>query len=218
MKLFSLSEGLKSEILKAVKNVEREVYQVRFKGYVVLMDFAQRVVLIFDLINRDINFRTDLAIIEDRIRKITGSTFWVRMTDEVYESSGLITGTFSQNVVKINNYIDDRILNSKVNSYSKYIMSDLMMIRKYLNLKDTQSVWEIAPSKREDITAIISIVEHKNEKKFRTVREEIVKLEGNRYIVLHFDDETRFKSMNKLYILAEENKSSVVYEAIKYTT
>ncbi|GFZ34154.1 hypothetical protein CSC2_46800 [Clostridium zeae] len=218
MKLFSLSEGLSSEILKVVKNVEREVYQVRFKGYVVLMDFAQKIVLVFDLIDKDINFRTDLGIIEDRIREITGTTFWVRMTDEIYESSGLITGTFSQNVVKINNYIDDRILKSKANAYSKYIMSDLMMIRKHLNLKDTQSVWEVAPSKREDIDAIISIVEHKNEKKFRTVREEIVKLEDNRYIILHFDDETRFKSMNKLYILAEENKSSVVYEAIKYTT
>ena len=218
MKLFSLSEGLKSEILKVVENVEHEVYQVRFKGYVVLMDFSQKIVLIFDLIDRDINFRTDLGVIEDRIRKITGTTFWVRMTDEVYECSGLITGTFSQNVVKINNYIDDRILNSKANAYSKYIMSDLGTIRKHLNLKNTQSVWEIAPSKKEDITAIISIVEHKNEKKFRTVREEIIKLEDSKYIVLHFDDETRFKSMNKLYILAEENKSSVVYEAMKYTT
>ncbi|MBK1809564.1 hypothetical protein JHL18_02745 [Clostridium sp. YIM B02505] len=218
MKLFSLSEGVKAEILKVVENVEREVYQVKFKGYVVLMDFAQKVVLIFDLIDRDINFETELGIIEHRIRKVAGTTFWIRMTDEVYECSGLITGTFSQNVVKINNYIDDRILNSKDNAYSSYIMSDLMMIRKQLNLKDTQSVWEVAPSKREDINAIISIVEHKNEKKFRTVREEIVRLEDSRYIVLHFDDETRFKSMNKLYILAEENKSSVVYEAIKYTT
>lgn len=216
MKLFSLSEEVKYEILKVVENVEREVYQVKFKGYVVLMEFAQRVVLIFDLIDKDINSKTDLGIIEDRIRKIAGTTFWIRMTDEVYECSGLIVGTFSQNVVKINNYIDDRILNSKANDYSKYIMSDLAMIRERLNLKDTQSVWEVAPSKKEDIAAIISIVEHKNEKKFRTVREEIIKLEDEKYIILHFDDESRFKSMNKLYILAEENKSSVVYEAIKY--
>jgi hypothetical protein len=217
LKLFSLSEEVKYEILKVVENVEREVYQVKFKGYVVLMEFAQRVVLIFDLIDEDINFKIDLGIIEDRIRKVAGTTFWIRMTDEVYECSGLITGTFSQNVVKINNYIDDRILNSKVNEYSKYIISDLVMIRERLNLKDTQSVWEVAPSKKEDIAAIISIVEHKNEKKFRTVREEIIKLADKKYIILHFDDESRFKSMNKLYILAEENKSSVVYEAIKYT-
>lgn len=218
MILFSLSDCLKAEILETARKVEHELSEVRFNRYLVLTNYGKRIVLIFDLIDGKINIKTELGSIEEKIRKIAGANFWIRMTDEVYEKSGLIEGTFPQSVVRVNNYIDDSVLDDNINHYSKYIRSDITSIRKYLNLAEKQVIWQVNPSKREDVTAVLSIVNHKEDKKFRTVREEIIKIKDKKYIILHFDDETRFKSINKLYILAEKNKSSIIYEVIKYIT
>ncbi|QAA30715.1 hypothetical protein [Clostridium manihotivorum] len=218
MILFSLSDCLRAEVLETARKVEHELSEVKFNRYLVLTNYGKRIVLIFDLMDGKINLKTELGLIEEKIRKIAGANFGVRMTDEVYENSGLIEGSFPQSVIRVNNYIDDSVLDDDVNHYSKYIKSDITAIKKHLNLRENQIIWQLNPSNREDITAVLSIVNHKKDKKFRTVREEIVKIEDKKYIILHFDDDTRFKAINKIYILAEKNRSSLIYELIKYIT